>query len=123
MRSIDRVDDEVNYLYDPLHPSILRLVKHTIDAGAKCNIPVSLCGEMASDGNYTRLLLGMGLRIFSMDPVAVPEVKQIIRNSYVNDTTGCIDTIFNSTQSTDRFNHLQRLNENHLHLPSAQLSA
>ena len=121
--AIDRVDDEVNYLYDPLHPSVLRLVKHTIDAGAKCNIPVSLCGEMASDGNYTRLLLGMGLRIFSMDPVAVPEVKQIIRNSYVNDTTGCIDTIFNSTQSTDRFDFLQRLNENHFHLPSDQLSA
>ena len=61
--AIDRVDDEVNYLYDPLHVSILRLIKNVLDAGRNSGKSVSLCGEMASDGRYTRLLLGMGLRV------------------------------------------------------------
>jgi len=74
--AIDRVDDEVNYLYDPLHPSVLRLIKTTIDAGRKANIPVTMCGEMAGDERFTRLLLGMGLRIFSMDPTTILEVKK-----------------------------------------------
>lgn len=77
--AIDRIDDEVNYLYDPLHPSILRLIKTTIDAGRAANIPVSMCGEMAGDVKYTRILLGMGLRDFSMDPAALLEVKRQVR--------------------------------------------
>jgi phosphotransferase system enzyme I (PtsI) len=77
--AIDRVDDEVNYLYDPLHPSILRLIQMTIDAGKSANIPVSMCGEMAGDTRYTRVLLGMGLRDFSMDPATILEVKHQIR--------------------------------------------
>ena len=77
--AIDRIDDEVNYLYDPLHPSILRLVQLTIQAGARAGIPVSMCGEMASDPKYTRILLGMGLRDFSMDPGSILEIKQRVR--------------------------------------------
>ena len=77
--AIDRVDDEVNYLYDPLHPSILRLIKTTIDAGIAARIPVSMCGEMAGNVRYTRVLLGMGLRDFSMDLSAILEVKRQVR--------------------------------------------
>ena len=77
--AIDRIDDEVNYLYDPLHPSVLRLIKLTIDAGRSANIPVAMCGEMAGDTRYTRVLLGMGLRDFSMDPSAIMQVKHQIR--------------------------------------------
>ncbi len=77
--AIDRIDDEVNYLYDPLHPSVLRLIKNIIDAGKSANIPVSMCGEMAGDAAYTRILLGLGLREFSMDPASLLEVKQQIR--------------------------------------------
>lgn len=77
--AIDRVDDEVNYLYDPLHPSVLRLIKMTIDAGNAANIPVSMCGEMAGNARYTRVLLGMGLRDFSMDPASILEIKHQIR--------------------------------------------
>jgi len=76
--AIDRVDDTVNYLYDPLHPSVLKLIKLTIDAGANAGIPVTMCGEMAGDARYTKLLLGMGLKIFSMDPTSIPEVKRKI---------------------------------------------
>ncbi len=76
--AIDRVDDEVTYLYDPLHPAVLRLIKMVIDAGRTYQIPVSMCGEMAGDTRYTRLLLGMGLSDFSVHPAALLEVKDAI---------------------------------------------
>jgi phosphotransferase system enzyme I (PtsI) len=79
--AIDRIDDEVNYLYDPAHPSVLNLIRQVIDAGKKNGIPVSMCGEMAGDTRYTRLLLGLGLREFSMHPANLLEVKQIINHS------------------------------------------
>jgi phosphotransferase system enzyme I (PtsI) len=76
--AIDRIDDHVNYLYDPLHPAVLRLIKMTLDAGKKHHIPVSMCGEMAGDPKYTRLLLAMGLENFSMHPNALLEIKRAI---------------------------------------------
>lgn len=79
--AIDRTDDQVNYLFDPLHPSILRLIHRVIQEGNKYGIPVSMCGEMAGDDRYTRLLLGMGLREFSMNPSALSEVKQVVLNT------------------------------------------
>ncbi len=83
--AIDRVDDTVNYLYDPLHPSVLRLITMTIDAAVTQGIPVAMCGEMAGDARYTRLLLGLGLREFSMHPSAILEIKKIVRESSVAD--------------------------------------
>ncbi|MBI5040204.1 MAG: phosphoenolpyruvate--protein phosphotransferase [Gammaproteobacteria bacterium] len=79
--AIDRIDDEVNYLYDPLHPAVLALIHRVIEAGANAGIPVSMCGEMAGDPLYTRLLLGLGLRDFSMLPTTLLEVKSIITGS------------------------------------------
>ena len=76
--AIDRVNDEVNYLYDPLHPAVLRLVHGTIAAGLAADIPVAMCGEMAGDIRYVRLLLALGLRCFSVHPASLLEVKQII---------------------------------------------
>jgi phosphotransferase system enzyme I (PtsI) len=81
--AIDRIDDAVNYLFDPLHPAILRLIRTTIDAGRSFGKPVAMCGEMAGDPRYTRLLLGLGLREFSMQPSALLEVKEIVRSSDV----------------------------------------
>src|SRR5581483_11354593 len=81
--AIDRVDDEVNYLYDPLHPAVLRLIHMTIQAGARAGIPVAMCGEMAGDPRYTGLLLGLGLTEFSMHPASVLEIKRIIIESDV----------------------------------------
>jgi phosphotransferase system enzyme I (PtsI) len=77
--AIDRVDDEVNYLYDPLHPAVLRLIRTTIRAGQKTGIPVAMCGEMAGDSRYTRLLLGLGLKEFSVHPNSLLEVKQVVK--------------------------------------------
>ena len=82
--AIDRIDDEVNYLYDPLHPGFLRLVTMVLDAGEKENIPVAMCGEMAGDTRYTRLLLGLGLKEYSVPPSALLEIKKIIRNSDIS---------------------------------------
>jgi phosphotransferase system enzyme I (PtsI) len=79
--AIDRVDHEVAHLYDPLHPAILYLLSSTISTAAKAGIPVSVCGEMAGDTKLTRLLLGMGLREFSMHPAQLLAVKQEILNS------------------------------------------
>lgn len=83
--AIDRVNDEVNYLYDPLNPAVLRLIHNTINAGKSENIPVALCGEMAGEIIYTRLLLGLGLREFSVHPASLLEVKQVIIDSHIGD--------------------------------------
>ena len=83
--AIDRVNDEVNYLYDPLNPAVLRLIHTPIKAGKKENIPVAMCGEMAGDTRYTRLLLGLGLREFSVHPATLLEVKQIIIDSNISE--------------------------------------
>ena len=85
--AIDRVDDAVNYLYDPLHPSVLRLISITIQAGKQARIPVAMCGEMAGDPRYTRLLLGLGLTEFSMHPATLLEVKKIVRGADVGQLT------------------------------------
>ncbi len=79
--AIDRVDHEVAHLYNPLHPAVLYLIANTIATGTKAGVPVSLCGEMAGDTKLTRLLLGMGLREFSMHPAQLLSVKQEILNT------------------------------------------
>ena len=79
--AIDRVDHEVAHLYNPLHPAVLYLLSTTIAIGAKAGVPVSVCGEMAGDIHMTRLLLGMGLREFSMHPAQLLAVKHEILNS------------------------------------------
>ncbi len=81
--AIDRVNNEVSYLYDPLNPGVLRLVSTTIGAGRAAGIPVAMCGEMAGDVRYTRLLLGLGLTEFSVHPAALLEIKHIVTHTDV----------------------------------------
>jgi len=78
--AVDRGNEKIAHLYQPAHPAVLRLIKHIIDIGHKMGITVACCGEMAGDIHYTLLLLGLGLDQFSMGPVAIPQVKQIIRS-------------------------------------------
>ena len=108
--AIDRVDDEVSYLYDPLHPAVLRLVATTIAAGRKAGIPVAMCGEMAGDGRYTRLLLGMGLREFSVHPNALLEVKQIIGETRIGPARRLTQRILRSTRTATRLALIDDLN-------------
>ena len=97
--AIDRVDDEVNYLYDPLHPAVLKLIKMTIDACYEAGIPVAMCGEMAGDPRYTRLLLGMGLREFSMHHTALQEVKSVVNNSSIASLVPLVQELLENTEA------------------------
>lgn len=83
--SVDRSDDMVGYLYQPAHPAILRLLSHIIRTANRMNKQVSICGEMAGDITFTRLLLGMGLRRFSMNTNNMLAVKDAIIHSNIND--------------------------------------
>ena len=77
--AVDRGEAAVVTLYDPLHPAVLRLIQFTTEAALRFHVPVSVCGEMAADPRLTRLLVGLGLRQFSMSASAVPRVKQAVR--------------------------------------------
>ena len=83
--AVDRMDEEVNFLFDPVHPAVLYLIQNTIDAADQAGIPVSMCGEMAGDPRYAQLLLGMGLREMSMHPSALLETREMIRRSNMNE--------------------------------------
>jgi phosphotransferase system enzyme I (PtsI) len=78
--AIDRSDETVAELYNPLHPGVLRLIQFAVDAALKRHIPISVCGEIAGDPRYAALLIGLGLRELSMAPHNIPRVKQRIRN-------------------------------------------
>ncbi len=95
--AIDRIDDQVNYLYDPLHPSVLKLINLTLQAGRRADIPVAMCGEMAGDLRYTRLLLGMGLQEFSAPPSSLLEIKQIVNRSRISELKKPAMRILNTT--------------------------
>lgn len=77
--AVDRGNDRTAYLYNPLHPAVLRLVAVTAEAGARAGIPVAVCGEMASDPALAFLLLGLGIAELSMAPMAIPGVKHLLR--------------------------------------------
>jgi phosphoenolpyruvate-protein phosphotransferase len=77
--AVDRAESDLASLYDPLHPAVLRLVQFTTEAALRLRMPVSVCGEMAGNPRLTPLLLGLGLRSFSMNAAAVPRVKQVVR--------------------------------------------
>jgi len=74
--AIDRTDDAVAHLYDPLHPAVLHLIAHTIQAANRGGTPIAVCGEMAGETQLTRLLLGFGLRNFSMHPQQLLAIKE-----------------------------------------------
>ena len=97
--AIDRIDESVNYLYDPLLPAVLKLIHLTLKAGEKANIPVAMCGEMAGDPRYTRLLLGMGLKNFSAHPATLLEIKSIINTCRIDKLEKPIKKILSVTTS------------------------
>ncbi|MDP2154638.1 MAG: putative PEP-binding protein, partial [Sulfuricella sp.] len=108
--AIDRTDDTVAHLYDPLHPSVLALISHTLKVGRKLGKPVSVCGEMAGDASLTRLLLGFGLRQFSMHPAHVLTVKQQILKSDLPHITAVAQKMLKAHEPEKLHQLLARLN-------------
>jgi len=108
--AIDRVDDTVNYLYDPMHPAVLRLIRIVIEAGHRMNTPVAMCGEMAGDTRFTRLLLGLGLREFSMQPGSLLEIKEIVRNSDVGELETAVGDLYERLDVEPAENLIDALN-------------
>jgi phosphotransferase system enzyme I (PtsI) len=89
--AVDRNNEHVSYLYRPLHPGILRMLRFVVDSAREADIEVSMCGEMAADRHYAPLLLGMGLRRLSVTPRAIPEVKTQIRQLALAELEGVVD--------------------------------
>ena len=108
--AIDRINDEVNYLYDPLHPAVIRLIDAVLKAGKQAGIPASMCGEMAGDKRNTRLLLGLGLRVFSVHPANLLEVKEIITESNINELQGLAQQALFAKTSDDVGNIMELMN-------------
>ena len=81
--AIVRGNEEVGYLYPPFHPAVLRALKTTFDAAAAAGIPVSLCGEIGADPACAEMLLGLGLREFSMHPLSIPAIKTVLRETSI----------------------------------------
>ncbi|MDA8362333.1 MAG: phosphoenolpyruvate--protein phosphotransferase [Gammaproteobacteria bacterium] len=109
--AIDRVDEAVNYLYDPLHPSVLRLISTTIRAGKSAGIPVAMCGEMAGDTRYTRLLLGLGLDEFSMHPSGLLEIKRIVRSSNLVELERFAEKVLGARDTAELHAIVDKMNE------------
>jgi len=108
--AIDRTDDSVSHLYNPLHPAVLHLIAHTIKTGSRMQVPVAVCGEMAGDVTLTRLLLGFGLRQFSMHPANLLTIKQQVLKSDLGDLTRLANRILRADDPEKAKRLLEKLN-------------
>ncbi|MBB5017060.1 phosphotransferase system enzyme I (PtsI) [Chitinivorax tropicus] len=108
--AIDRGDDAVAHLYDPVHPAVLHLIHQTIKAADRVGVPVSVCGEMAGDHHLTRLLLGLGLRKFSMHPAHLLDVKQKVLHTDLIEIQQHINRMLKAEDSDKMRDLLDQLN-------------
>lgn len=99
--AIDRVNEHVSYLYEPLHPAVLRGIRHVVDCGHNAGIKVGMCGEMAGEPLYVPILLGLGLDELSMNALSVLEVKKIIRSVTYKESKEFLDTIMEFTTASE----------------------
>jgi len=108
--AIDRTDNTVAHLYDPLHPAVLGLLAHIFKTAGRAGVPVALCGEMAGDVSLTRLLLGLGLRQYSMHSAHLPDVKQRILESNLEDIKPLAQKMLRTSDSGKLRKLLDRIN-------------
>lgn len=106
---IDRANEHVAYLYEPLHPAVLRFIKQTVEAGHRAGIPVSLCGEMAGEPLFVPILLGLQLDSLSMNPRAIPRVKNLIARSRMRDCRRFVRKALEMTTASEITLQLQEI--------------
>ena len=106
---IDRANQYVSYLYQPLHPAIVRSIKHVVDSAHQAGIEVSLCGEMASDPYCVPILMGMQIDAISLNPQAIPGIKRIVRQATMADCKSLLKQVLES-RTVSRTNRLVRDN-------------
>ncbi|HEX5060725.1 MAG TPA: phosphoenolpyruvate--protein phosphotransferase [Kofleriaceae bacterium] len=99
--AVDRVNEYVSYLYEPLHPSLIRLIGEVARAANAANIPVTVCGEMAGEPMIAPVLFGLGIRELSMSAVSIPEVKATIRQMTVTETQSLVERVRNLPTAAD----------------------
>jgi phosphotransferase system enzyme I (PtsI) len=99
--AVDRSNERIAHLYNPHHPSILRLIKHTIDAGHRNDIWVGICGEMASNPLTTLLLLGMGIDEISLSPISILSIKRVLRSISFEEVRACAQQVLSIKTSAE----------------------
>ena len=99
--AVDRVNEYVSYLYEPLHPSLIRLIGGVVEAARTYNIPCTVCGEMAGEPMIAPVLIGLGVRELSMSAVSIPEVKATIRQVQSNEAEGLVAKVKNLPTASD----------------------
>ena len=107
----DRINEKVAYLYQPSHPAVLRFIKHIIDCGHSKGIRVAMCGEIAGDIHFTLLFLGLGLDEFSMGPLAIPQIKQIIRSVEYSEVKEMVEKVLSFDSAEKVSDYLKRVKE------------
>lgn len=105
--AVDRTDSFVEYLYNPLSPAVLKLIKITIDAANKKNIPICICGDMASNHKYSPLLIGLGIRALSMPAINIPMIKEKIRSLSMADMSNFANYVLTLRSSNEIENALK----------------
>ncbi|NTU60553.1 MAG: phosphoenolpyruvate--protein phosphotransferase, partial [Deltaproteobacteria bacterium] len=112
--AIDRVNEHVAYLYEPLHPAVLILTRMVVEAGHRHNIPVAVCGEMAGDELYTLVLLGLGVDELSMHALSVPRIKRVISHASQADARALVEEILGFGTAPEVLARVERyMNEYH----------
>ncbi|HXX35951.1 MAG TPA: phosphoenolpyruvate--protein phosphotransferase [Thermodesulfobacteriota bacterium] len=103
--AVDRINEHVSYLYEPLHPAVLRIIRWVVQSGHQAGIPVAICGEMAAEPIYAVVLLGLGLDEFSMNPISIPKVKKVLRMSRFEETRSLVEQLlqFSTASEIERF--------------------
>jgi phosphotransferase system enzyme I (PtsI) len=92
--AVDRINEHVSYLYEPLHPAVLRIIRWVVRSGHDAGIPVAICGEMAAEPVYAVVLLGLGLDEFSMNPLSIPKVKKVVRMLRLDESRSLVEQLF-----------------------------
>jgi phosphotransferase system enzyme I (PtsI) len=92
--AVDRINEHVSYLYEPLHPAVLRIIRRVVRSGHESGIPVAICGEMAAEPLYAVVLLGLGLDEFSMNPLSIPKVKKVVRMLKFEESRSLVEQLF-----------------------------